>query len=377
MSTAIAAVDQEEVKKPTLAPTLQVEVDKTTPAEWSPMLDLFEDANIYQTWAYGAVRWGSKNLSHLVFKRDGEVVGIAQLRIVRPTSLKFGMAYLRWGPICHRRGTELETEVFLRMAEALHEEYVVRRGLLLQIIPNAFVGSVRAEMFQSAFSKFSEEPAGRSNVYRTFVLDLTPSLEQLRKKLDPKWRNKLSGAEKSGLTINAGSGSDQYRAFSEMYKQMRNRKAFETTIDIEEFRRIQIDLPENQRMRILICEQQGKPVAGVVVSAMGDSAIYLLGATSDDGLKAKGSYLLQWTVIQWLKEGGVRWYDLCGIDPEGNPGVYQFKKGFSGADIYQLTPLAACDNTFSSIAVKASLALSHAVRSIGAFNPGRAIKSAK
>ena len=68
------------------------------------MLDLFDDANIYQTAAYGEVRWGKKNLSRLVLKRDGEVVGIAQLRIIRPTPLKFGMAYLRWGPLWERRG---------------------------------------------------------------------------------------------------------------------------------------------------------------------------------------------------------------------------------------------------------------------------------
>ena len=68
------------------------------------MIDLFNDANIYQTSAYGGVRWGEKNLSRLVLKRDGEVLGIAQLRIIRPTPLKFGMAYLRWGPLWERRG---------------------------------------------------------------------------------------------------------------------------------------------------------------------------------------------------------------------------------------------------------------------------------
>ena len=83
---------------------------------------------------------------------------------------------------------------------------------------------------------------------------------------------------------------------------------------------IQEDLPESHRMRILICEQNGVPVAGVVASAMGDSAIYLLGATSDDGLNAKGAYLLQWTLIQWLKENGIKWYDLGGIDPGRQPG---------------------------------------------------------
>ena len=36
---------------------------------------------------------------------------------------------------------------------------------------------------------------------------------------------------------------------------MRKRKTFETTVDVEEFGRIQEDLPETHRMRILICEK--------------------------------------------------------------------------------------------------------------------------
>ncbi len=362
--------------KPLPDPVWQVEVDRATPAEWSAMLDFFDDANLYQTWSYGAIRWARKNLSHLVLKRNGEVVGMAQLRIIRPTKLKFGMAYLRWGPLCDRRGSELDAEATLRMAHALQEEYVRKRGLLLQILPNAFVGSPRAALFQSAFSSFTQEPRTSANLYRTFVLDLAPPIEELRQKLDAKWRNKLNQSEKKGLKIVAGNGTDEYRTFCRMYDQMRKRKTFDTTVDVEEFGRLQQDLPETQRMRILICEQAGIPVAGVVASAMGDSAIYLLGATSDDGLNAKGAYLLQWTLIQWLKENGIQWYDLGGIDPEGNPGVYTFKKGLSGADMSQLTPLVACNSVVSSAVVKASLAAQRIVRSLGSLHFGRALKSA-
>jgi lipid II:glycine glycyltransferase (peptidoglycan interpeptide bridge formation enzyme) len=189
----------------------------------------------------------------------------------------------------------------------------------------------------------------------------------LRKKLDPKWRNKLTQSEKKGLKIVAGSGTDEYRTFCRMYEQMWKRKTFETTVDVEEFGRIQEDLPESHRMRVLICEQAGIPVAGVVASAMGDSAIYLLGATSDDGLNAKGAYLLQWTLIQWLKENGIKWYDLGGIDPEGNPGVYSFKRGFSGNDVFQLPPLVACDSVISAAVVRASLAAKRVVVSLSSL----------
>jgi hypothetical protein len=95
---------------------------------------------------------------------------------------------------------------------------------------------------------------------------------------------------------------------------------------------------------------------------MGDSGIYLLGATSDAGLTSKGAYLLQWTVIQWLKENGFRWYDLGGIDPERNPGVYRFKRGMSGSDISQINPLISCDSVVSSAVVNAGMALQSVVR---------------
>jgi lipid II:glycine glycyltransferase (peptidoglycan interpeptide bridge formation enzyme) len=360
----IADIGREILLNPLPDPVWQVEVDRVTPSEWSRLLDLFDDANIYQTLSYGAVRWGRKTLSHLVLKRNDEVLAMAQLRIVRPISLKFGMAYLRWGPLCHRKGRELDSETVLRMADALQKEYVCKRSLLLQVVPNAFAGSARAERFQSAFSGFTRQPPAPANTYRTLVLDLRPSLEELRRNLEKKWRNQLSGAEKNGLKVIAADGKDGYGIFCRMYKQMRNRKTFDATVDVDEFGRIQENLSEPERMQVLICEQKGVPVAGLVASAMGDSAIYVLGATSDDGLKAKGSYLLQWTLIQWLKENGIKWYDLGGIDPEGNPGVYHFKRGLSGADVFQLPSLVACNSVLSFAMVKASLTIKNAIRSL-------------
>jgi lipid II:glycine glycyltransferase (peptidoglycan interpeptide bridge formation enzyme) len=347
--------------------TWQIEVDRATSAEWSQMLDLFEDASIYQTAAYGEVRWGQKNLSRIVLKRDGEVAGIAQLRIIRPTPLKFGMAYLRWGPLWERRGQPLDFEVSQRLAHAIEEEYAKKRKLFVCILPNAFSGSQRAEVFQSSFSRFTSEINEPGDEYRTFVVDLSPTLEKLRSGLDAKWRNKLKGAEKNNLTVVSGEGIEEYQAFREMFSQMHKRKGFETSVDVDEFGRMQQALSESQRMRVLICQENGVPVAGLVVSAVGNSAIYLLGATSDAGLKSKGAYLLHWTMMCWLKERGITYYDLGGIDPERNPGVYYFKRGFSGVDCTQIKPYAVSDSVFSSGMAKAGVALQRALRA--SFKP--------
>ncbi|HLH34444.1 MAG TPA: peptidoglycan bridge formation glycyltransferase FemA/FemB family protein [Alloacidobacterium sp.] len=354
--------------------TWQVEVDHVTRAEWAQMLNLFADSNLYQTWSYGAVRWGEGNLSHLVLKHAGEVVSVAQIRIVRPIRWKFGMAYLRWGPLYERRVGPVNPEVPVAMAAALKEEYVSKRKLFLRILPNAFDGSPRAALFQAAFSEFKPEVLTPANIYRTFVLDLAPTLSELRRNLDGRWRNKLTQSEKKGLAVISGNGSEEYRMFSRMYYEMKKRKGFESTVDVEEFARIQQELPESQRMRILICEQEGIPVAGTVCSAIGDSAIYLLGATSDAGLNSRGTYLLQWTLIQWLKENGFKWYDLGGIDPERNPGVYDFKRGLSGTDVCQIEPLAASSSVVSSAIAKAGLSVRRAIRGYkGALHLARSV----
>ena len=173
----------------------------------------------------------------------------------------------------------------------------------------------------------------------------------------------------------AGHGSDEFRTFCKIYSQMRKRKAFETTVDADEFGRIQEGLTGSQFMRVLICQDKGVDVAGLVASAMGDSAIYLLGATSDAGLNSKGAYLLQWTLICWLKKCGIKSYDLGGINPEGNSGVYHFKKGLSGVDICQISPFAASDSAFSGGMVKAGLAMQRRFRS--SLRPLNIVRSVK
>ena len=59
------------------------EVDSVDEESWYGLLRQFDDANIYQTWAYGLVRNGRQNISHLLVKEGGKVVAVAQSRIVK------------------------------------------------------------------------------------------------------------------------------------------------------------------------------------------------------------------------------------------------------------------------------------------------------
>lgn len=340
----------------------RTEVDNVTEQEWSELGGHFEDASLYQTWAYGSIRWGEKNLSHIVLKDGDDPVAIAQLRIVRPKGIKAGVAYLRWGPLCHSRTRGLDADVVRAMADALREEYTDRRGLCLEIVPHAFAESRRADVFQGAFEQYQRKSVVGTEKYRTFLLDLSPPLDDVRRTLHRRWRGYLNAAERNELRVSEGDDLERYGAFCRLYAQMWRRKRFWTGVHVEEFARIQERLPQFERMKIFLCEHKGSPVAALVCSAMGDTGIYLLGASIDADMRLKASYLLHWNVIKWLKNSGIRYYDLGGIDPIKNPGGHQFKRGLSGVDVSHISPLVACDNGLSMAFAKAGQVFSRGLR---------------
>jgi len=236
------------------------------------------------------------------------------------------------------------------MLKAMRHEYAVKRKLVLRIVPNIIENQNRdtAATFVSAgFSRCKS-----TKPMHTFVLDLSFSLEESRKNFRSNWRNHLNRAEKNGLEVIEGTDDKLYKMFKLIYDEMLARKRYQVTEDIDAFGSIQMNLPEPLKMKIMICKHQGKPVSGLVCSAIGNTAIYLLGATSNEGMKLQASYLLQWKTLEWLKKISCPWYDLWGINPERNPGVYHFKAGLGGKDVRYLGQFDACESLLGFLLAK-------------------------
>jgi Acetyltransferase (GNAT) domain len=327
--------------------SLSVQVDGQTPASWADILARFADASIYQSWAYGAVRWGERNLSHLVLRRDGQVVAAAQLRIARLPMIPAGLAYLRWG-LFEEMGRPFDPAVVVEMMARLRHEYVDRRGLALQVIPPAFAEGAHAPAFYTALEQSGLRPEPFAAAYRTILVDLTPPADMLRKGLNQKWRNQLNRAEKNGLALEVSDSAAAYREFVPLYQSMWERKQFESSVDVEEFARVQALLSGAARMQTFLARSGGEVIGASVCSLMGNHAIYLLGATNEQARELKAAYFLQWQAMLWLKARGARTYDLGGIDPDANPGGYHFKSGFGGTAVSQLAAHGHRGNMLSS-----------------------------
>jgi lipid II:glycine glycyltransferase (peptidoglycan interpeptide bridge formation enzyme) len=78
---------------------------------------------------------------------------------------------------------------------------------------------------------------------------------------------------------------------------------------------------------LAIAYLDGQPIGGATFAVVVDVAYYAFGASAAEALAVNGGYLLQWLIIQWLRESGVRWHELGG---RGDAGIQQLKKGLAG-----------------------------------------------
>jgi len=312
------------------------EVDAIADGRWFELTQAFADANLYQLWQSGVAPRACPGVGRLVLVKDGSVVAAAETRLFTLPFTDIGIAYLRWGPMWRRSGAASDIDHFRQALRALRNEYVGRRGMILRLNLRLFVDEGAAYERILAEEGFSA-PGSSAQPEKTLVMDLSPSLEDLRAALDKKWRNCLSKAERGGLTLTIGTGPELFREFGGIYSQMLERKQFAPSADLDAHLRLQALLPDSLKMTVIIARSNGEPCAGAIVSAMNDMALYLFGATNELGMRTCGSYLVQWEAVKLLRERGVREYDLHGINAAANPGTYTFKKGLAGRDGRELT----------------------------------------
>ncbi len=306
-------------------------VDQT---RWRELAPRFQDYSYRQLWGFGvacAERVGAAS-EHVAVLHEGDVIGLADVRIKRVPMTRTGIAYVNGGPLV-RRGRDDDSERLRLCLEALIQEYVRTRGLVLRVLPP--LGPAAWNGAQAAtFSACGFGDSTRADPYRTMVLSLAPSLDEIRRQsLAQKWRNCLNRAEKNGLTVRTGADADLFERFCGLYRELINRKEFSVDLDAAFYARVQRDLTGDECFVVSLVDVDGEPAAGHVSSMLGDTCVYLLGASNEAGMKSKASYLLQWQTIRLARERGCLHYDLGGIDPEGNPGVFHFKSGLGGVDI--------------------------------------------
>lgn len=315
-------------------------IQACAPAEWNDWVAQFEDDSIYQSWEYEEAREDAKHteVSRLGIEENGSRIAAAQVRVKRIPVVGGGLAYVYRGPVWRREDSKA---AHLRTALGrLRQTFVDEQRLTLRIVPNVAQDGC-ADAIERAFEEtgFRKEKGG--NPEKTIVLDLAEPATELRKRFAQKWRNGLNQAERQRLEVTTGCSGDDWARFENLYNVMWAEKRFDTGVSVTTFGQLQKALTQARKMTVRLAWLEGRPVAGHVSSMLGNTCVYLLGASIDAGRKSRAAYLLQWRALLMAQEQGARRYDLGGIDPAANPGVYHFKSGMGGLETEMLPPFVA------------------------------------
>jgi hypothetical protein len=181
------------------------------------------------------------------------------------------------------------------------------------------------------------QPHGLSSMRRimsgmsTVMLDLNPSLEELRAQLDRRWRHRLVGGESSEMTIHrVGTNVGQYRWVLDAEIQQRTDKKLEG-LPIPFFDNyVHARKQPAQNILTLRADLGRDRIAAMMFLIHGTAATYQVGWTSEKGRDMHAHNLILWRGIEELKSRGIRMLDLGGVNTIRSAGIARFKMSTGG-----------------------------------------------
>lgn len=268
---------------------------------------------LQQDWAYGSTMLVSGGtVIRAAIQAEGKTVGLAQC-VVRRFGSFGGVALCTRGPLWL---APLSGKDKAHAYRSLRQNLPVKGLRLLFVTPNEPGGE------HLGLSPLKRVMTG----YSTALLDLTPSMADLRAGLEKRFRHRVGGAEKSELTVHrVGTNVGQYRWLMDAEQQQRDNRSLQGMplhfVDAYIASRKQ----PGHNVLTLRADIGRDRVAGMMFLLHGQAATYQIGWTSDAGRDAHAHNLLLYKGMEALKERGIRSLDMGGINTGRSAGVARFK----------------------------------------------------
>ena len=297
----------------TVEAALTLRTEDVTESDWRRQFERVPRTNLFQSWDFGdAMRRaeGQEPVRAYLYAKDLHI-GLVQGFRVRRLGLVAFVRVLR-GPL------------FFQPTPPDIHAIAVRRIRKAHPLSRLTWSTVMPEIAADELWDTAAETRGLNRVmdgYETCWLDLRRGTDSLRAGLKQKWRNQLAKAEEADMAVErTGETGWLLERYEEQRRQRRYAGPSAALIAAH---------PAEHGLT-LIAKRGGQSIAGVHFQRHGPDATYQVGWTSEDGRALNAHNLLLWRGLLTLKENGVRWLDLGGLDAEKMPGIAHFKQGLGG-----------------------------------------------
>lgn len=178
--------------------------------------------------------------------------------------------------------------------------------------------------------QFPDGSRAESSRFLTLCIDLTQEIEWIwQNSVDSKRRNMIRKAEKNELTAETIT-KDTFEEFYQFYSNANQRYGLDS-LEFNCLSQLLFD-SANIGFHALIVRHDETIISALVLSYDKDYSMYWLGMNAASSPNLGQGEFLQWEAIKFAKAAGCKVYDLCYVEKERLPAIYEFKKGFSHSE---------------------------------------------
>jgi lipid II:glycine glycyltransferase (peptidoglycan interpeptide bridge formation enzyme) len=308
-----------------------------TDNQWDAFVEAHPQASILQTTNWGALKsafgWSAGRVA--VGGADGEITAGA-LVLYRRLPLRLGtIAYVPRGPLVDWS----RPDVIRSLLAALDADARRRRAVFLKVEPPLDDTPEHAECLERLGFRHSAQTVQPP---RTVLIDIGGDEDAILAAMKQKTRYNIRLSARKGVQVQQTDRSG-LEAFNHIVQVTGERNAFGVHTPAYYAALFDHFAPSGQ-MALFIASYEGEALAAVMVFALGQTAWYLHGASSNKHRNLMPTYAVQWEAIRWARARGCTVYDLWGVPDadeatleadfqkrsDGLWGVYRFKRGFGG-----------------------------------------------
>jgi len=291
---------------------------------WDEFLCSFHDYSIYQSYRWGVhkARFGWRPI-RLVAYNGTDITSIVQV-LVKCYPLSIGVVWIPGGPvgnvvdwnsglramICSIAGVRMLYCRFNSMKPFLLEDVSILTSLGWQRPASPLLSGLSL-LYQPVFSE-------------------AESLKQC----SGNWRHNLRRAAKYGLRVYRWD-KPNVDELIDSYVLMQNYKKLTTQITHQEIVSI-LEIFRDQIVLVRCDDEAGNMLSFRGALIYGEKAWDIFAATTPSGRNFYASYASFWELMKLCRECNVHWYDMGGVDPINNIGVYDFKRGTGAKNLEYL-----------------------------------------
>ncbi len=309
---------------------------RPTSTRWDDFVTHHPQSHVLQLAAWGQLKsrfgWGAEPVA---LARGEHLVAGAQILYRRLPYRLGSLAYVPKGPLVDWD----DEDMVAHLIAALDWAARAQGAFALSLEPDLpDTPENQARLRAAGFAPGARDVQPR----RSLLVDLQPDEEEIMAAMKSKTRYNIRLSGRKGVSVRRGRQPQDLEDFNRLLAVTGERGDF--GVHDPAYYQAAFELFPPERLALFLAEYEGEVLSALAAFALGVTAWYFWGASSDAHRNLMAPYAVQWAAIQWARSLGCTSYDLWGVPDQdretleeqftqrsdGLWGVYRFKRGFGG-----------------------------------------------